>query len=205
MSETLCSSRLRIASACIALASLTTALRADAQLPSAWRVEPSVGIIVDDYDIGLDGDRKGILAALSISRALATQLRGVASLGVARVNDVAAFDPSSGYAMRNEWIFATVGPELDLALPRGSLVVGLEAGAAWRRTPSSGRVPIPPEFAGDSTGSWSVTSVLVPSIHLRIPVAARLALTGGARAYIINVPERMRTSPAFTLGLTFRP
>jgi hypothetical protein len=187
----------------IGVGSLTAVADANAQ-SSRWRVDPAVGILIDSYDSSLDGNQTGAYATLNVSRAFGSTLRGVASLGTARVSDVAALPPSSPYSVRNDWLFAMAGPALDIAIRRVSLSLAVQAGLAWRRLVNTGERP--PAELGIGSSDWSPRGVLAPSGQLSVPITRRFAVTGSAAAYVLNVPESFyRTSPAFAVGIALQP
>ncbi|HEU4629890.1 MAG TPA: hypothetical protein VFS08_09085 [Gemmatimonadaceae bacterium] len=190
----------------LAALSLPAALRGQAPDPGPWSVQPSAGILFDGYDSGDDGSRAGALVGLQVGRRLSPQVRIVASLAYARVGDVGEHAPGgAGYAVfRNEWVFASLGPAVELPVGRATVTASFQAGAAWRRTPVVGRVGEPGPVPGlvEASGDVSVTSVAVPGLAVRYPLGRRVAVVGAASAYALSVDEGGEVSPAVTLGLS---
>jgi len=181
-------------------------VRASAQAPTpTWRLEPTVGALIDEYDAGDDGSRTGTLVGLEVSRAIAGPLRGVASLGYARVGDVAIHPLGGGerHVLGNEWVFAAIGPELDVPVSRATLSLAFQAGAAWRRMPVTGSVGNPAPDPWIERDDFSARSMVVPGASLRYPLGNRIAVSAGARAYVMSPLESARISPAFSVGVAF--
>jgi hypothetical protein len=189
-------------------ASLALAAPAAAQQPGPplWTVQPFGGMFVDAYDVGVDGSRTGGLLGLEVGRRIAPGVRGVATVAYARVHDVGGRSPGVPYhVLANEWVFAAVGPAFDVAVGRATASISLQAGAAWRRTPVVGlvgRTEVDPWLARTD---FSVTSVVIPGIALRLPVSHRVSLGGGASFYGTSLDEGGEVSPAFSLGVTYTP
>lgn len=131
---------------------------------------------------------------------------GAATFGYARVDDIGFHQPEPPYLLfRNEWIFASAGPAIELPLQRATLGLAVEVGAAWRRTPVSGAI------GGAQPNSWfgedgySVRALLLPRIAVHYPIGPSIDLGVTAGAYILNIPESLRTSPTIGLGVSFKP
>lgn len=192
---------------------------------SRWSVQPSVGVLLDAYDMRPDGSRAGALAGLEISRRFtepatetASAVRGLASFAYARVSDVGGRPPVEDGAYRvyrNEWMFATVGAGVDLPVRRATVSLSLQVGGAWRRTPDVRLVGTPsvedqgpfgpPTWLRSSSGETMATGVLVPAIAVGVPISRGLAVVGGARGYWTGFDEGGDVSPAFTLGMSWAP
>ena len=210
-----------IAVTAVLLAVGSTPTLAQLQPPEAsrWSVQPSVGVLLDAYDMRADGSRAGALVGLQVARRIsATAMHLTASLAYARVNDVGLHPPSgeSYRVYRNEWVFAAAGPAVELPVRRAIVSLSLQGGAAWRRTPDVGLVGEPlivdpdinsPPLPWLQRGSndFSVTGVLVPGATVRIPLGRGVAAAAGASAYWSSFDEGGEVSPAFTLGLSWTP
>jgi hypothetical protein len=180
-------------------------------------VQPFAGVLLDAYDVGDDGSRAGPMAGLQVARRISPSAHLAGSLAYARVSDVGPHPPSDDAAhliLRNEWVFASLGPVVDLPVQRATVSLSFQAGAAWRRMPAVGFRGEPPDPRINSIPSpwlqpgsddFSVTGVLVPGAAVRVPLGSRLAAVGGASAYWTSFDEGGHVSPAFTLGLSWAP
>ena len=192
---------------------------------SRWSVQPSVGVLLDAYDMRPDGSRRGAVAELEISRRFTPPtseaghaFRGLASFAYARVNDVGIRPPGDVGAYRvyrNQWMFAAVGAGVDLPVRSAAVSLSLQVGGAWRRTPDVRLVgnpsaedqgPFGPRawLATGSNDTWT-TGVLIPAISVRLPIARGLGVVGGAKGYWTGFDEGGEVSPAFTLGVSWMP
>jgi hypothetical protein len=151
-----------------------------------WRVDVHAGVFRDAYDISADGRRTAEQAGVRVGYRLTERAWATAGVSVAWGRDVAdSRAVPDHYVYDNEWVLTTVGAEYDLLPGRTALVLGIEAGAAWRQIHEVGRVGTPagiPEYAGHG---YSATAVLVPSLTLRREVTDRLALTAGAADHLV--------------------
>ena len=199
--------RVLLAAAATALAAAPAA----AQEPNVqmWSVQPFGGMFVDAYDVGADGSRTGGLLGLQVARRIGPGVRGVATVAYARVHDVAGRSPGVGayHVLANEWVFAAVGPAFDATWRRATVTLSVQAGAAWRRTPVVGlvgRTEVDP-WVALGADSYSVTSVVIPGLAVRVPLSHRVSLAGAASVYGTSLDEGGGRSRAFTLGLSYAP
>jgi hypothetical protein len=159
---------------------------------------------VDDYDAGDDGSRTGASFGVNVSRRVSGPVRASMTLGYARVNDVAFHSPApSRHVYLNEWVFASVGPALELPIQRATVGLALELGVAWRRTPISGRVGDPEPDSWNDSDDFSVREAMLPSVTVLYPVTDRVSLKATGGAYMLHFMESAFTNPTFGIGVSF--
>lgn len=195
-----------VGTAALSLAMAGVPVRAEAQdspRASGWRIAPSVGVLIDDYDAGDDGSRAGAAFGVNASRHVSGPFGVSVSLGYARVNDIAHHTAApSRLVYRNEWIFASAGPALEVAVQRATVGFALEVGAAWRRTPESGRVGNPEPDAWRGGNDFSVREAMLPSVTVLYPMTDRISLKATGGAYVTGFMESAFTSPIFGIGVS---
>ncbi len=159
-----------------------------------FSVEPRLGWFWDSREDAPDADfasHAGRFGAVRLSKALAPRLRAVASAGYARMDDaftgtvVRSDDEILTVTMRREYLPVTAGLELDVAGERTAIAIGLEAGAAWYRSPVTNRTGPPPFIVPNDALSreWDVDFAFLPSVTVRQSITRRLTASLTAQSF----------------------
>jgi len=169
-------------------------------------IEPYAGVFWNRYDVGRDRSRLGGIAGLRAGYGGNSIVRLVGNVAYAHSGDVGGpMTGASYFVYDNDWIVATGGAETQwITAGRSSAALGIEVGAAWRRTVRDGQVGTPTDD-GYGRDDWSPVDLVVPSFAARYRVGARTTMSFAFRAHVSDMLEGgNKISPAVTLGLSFR-
>ena len=190
----------------LSLAFASAPLAAQERADNRFRLEPYVGAFDDSYDISPDGENTGALAGVRLGYELGSRARLLADAGFVASRNVS--DPQglqSYFVYENEWALTTVGAEYDVVPGRTSLVLGLRAGAGWRRVDLPGEIGSPADGDRQDGGGFSPVEVVVPTLTLRRELTRRTALKVELADHVFDVLEGPADhSPSISLGLSLR-
>jgi hypothetical protein len=168
--------------------------------------EPYAGAMKDAYDTSPDGENTGYLVGFRVGYLLSSRTRLLGNVGYSKSDDVAnpEFTPTAYHVYDNTWVFTTAGGEFDVVPGRTSVALGLQGGAAWRRTDFDGTVGSP-VLSPDPDAGFSAQEVLIPGLTFRHRLTNRATVMAGVQDNIFNFLEGpARHSLAVTAGVAFR-
>ena len=161
-----------------------------------FSLEPYGGAIKDAYDVSPDGEDTGYLVGFRVGYQLSSRSRLLGNVGYGETDNVG--DPQgtlNSPVYDNNWVFTTAGAEFDVVPGRTSASLGLQAGAAFRKT----------ELDGETSASFSAQEVLLPALVLRHRITQRATFSAGLHDYIFDFLEGpAKHSLALTAGIAFR-
>ena len=179
--------------------------RSDCCWGNRFSLEPYVGAIKDPYDISPDDKNTSALFGFRVGYRTGARTRLLGNIGYTKsenVNNPQAL--SSYYVYDNTWLFTTAGAEFDVVPGNTSASLGLQGGAAWRRTDLESVVGSPIGSSEEDRG-FNASAVVIPSLTLRHRVSSRLGLMLSVHDNIFDVLEGpAQHGVGASIGVAFR-
>ncbi len=168
-------------------------------------VTPYLGVHFDNaFRSGTGFSREGLLAGVRATHPLGPRLGLVADAGWAEVNDVGTLGVGPDvFVYGVDQAHLTLGVDRALVSGPTEVLLGLQAGAAWRSEEVEGTRGDPlPQW--DETGGWTAHPVAVPSLTIRRAVGRRLGVELRVQDQLMLADADVGHSPGLSMGVAVR-